>query len=76
MFAAAEIASWDFLEINCRGFIIYAVHLLSLSSFPPSLGSLINATSKASDTNYYKNIASGSIEKTGWHKAFLIPCSA
>lgn len=57
-------------------FIIYPVHLLSLSSFPASLGSLINATSKVSETNYYKNIASGSIEKSGWHKAFLIPCSA
>lgn len=76
MFVAAEIVSWDFLEINCGGFIIYPVHVLSLSSFPPSMGNLINATLKASETNYDKNIASGFIEKSGWHKAFLIPCSA
>lgn len=63
MFAAAEIMSWGFLEINCRIFIIYSVHLLSLSSFPPSMGSLINATFKASETNYYKDTASGFIEE-------------
>lgn len=74
--AAAEIVTWDILEINCRDFIIYPVHLLSLSSFPPPVESLINAIFKASETNYYKNIASGFTEMGGWHEAFLIPCSA